>query len=966
MATEGRSGPVAGTKVPLVGRVNERDKIVRAIRQSIERSEPRLVTVTGTAGVGKTRLVTESLRDVRELFPGARSLRGACRSDQGLQPAIARILRTRFAIAESADSNAQFAELRARVAELFGERRVGEMVHFLGAAMGIELPSTALSEAFEEDPSTREAIARAVLRKFFEVDAHRAPLVLVVEDLHLAGTEGARFLRSLIESMGAAPVTVLVTAGPELNANDRAWPACLGERHERVDLGPLDAEEARVLATSLLTRVRDDLGEVPVELVDAAVEMAGGLPMLLEQIARIYFEQEVVGFREDGSAWVDLDKLDELELPMSVEDAVQTRLAALSPAERELLEKGAVMGPVFWLGGLVVLGRVHTGAPTLWGGGEDIALQYRDLLGGLESKDFVLRMPESSISGDEEFIFKHNLERETLRTLVAPESAKEFHLLLAEWLEFRLVERTEEHLDLLAEHYELGDRPLRAARCYLESADRARARFANTKAVEHYRKGLALLGDFDVRLRFDAELHLGDVLQRLGQVDGALEAFRAMQAIAYRLDLRSKGGAAHNRIGRAYREVGQLDAAMKHLGTGLALFESAADERGIASSLDDIGKVHWLKGNYDAALRFMRDALERRERLGDPRSIALSLHNIGSALQDSGQYREGLEALTRALELRRANEDLPGLVLTLNNLGTIHQDRGEIDAALNTWLEALNLAREVGDRRREALLLVNIGEAQYRVRKPAEAIRILREAERICDEVEDRLLLAEVWRGLGIAHVLTSELAVARSYLERSVAVFEQVRSKVNAAIARRSLAECLSISGRRTPDGAAAEDMFRESLSIFESVHNEVEWARTARAFAALLRDSPSASAEERAEAERLLHTADAIRAKLNLSVAGVDPGPIFSARHEVQMTHSEPAATTSFDPMFDGGSTDVGGAVPVVKMSGSSSSAGSAAPTVTAGGPADSEPFDASDFAKSTDEHPAVDPKKGDRSGS
>jgi tetratricopeptide (TPR) repeat protein len=563
--------------------------------------------------------------------------------------------------------------------------------------MGLELPSTALAEAFDEDPTTRETIARAVLRKFFEVDAHRTPLVLVIEDLHLAGAEGARFLRALIESMSGAPVTVIVTTGPELFALFREWPAVIGERQTRVDLGPLDEEEARVLARALLARVRDPLGEIPHELVDAAVEMAGGLPMLLEQIARIYFERDVVGFREDGTAWVDVDKLDELELPMSVEDAVRTRLAALSPPERELLEKGAVMGPVFWLGGLVVLGRAHKPAPELWGGGEDLALQYRDWLVGLEQKDFVLRMPESSIPGDEEYIFKHNLERETLRTLVAHESAREFHLLLAEWLEFRLTDRTEEHLDLLAEHYELGDRPLRAARCYLESADRARARYANTKAVDHYRKGLALLGDFDVRLRFDAELHLGDVLQRLGQVDAAQEAFRSMQAIAYRLDLRSKGGAAHNRIGRAFREVGQLDVAMRHLGTALALFESASDDRGIAASLDDIGKVHWLKGTYDAALRFMRDALERREKLGDKPSIALSLHNIGSALQDSGQYREGLEALTRALELRREVDDLPGLVMTLNNLGTIHQDRGEIDAALRVWLEALGIAREVGD-----------------------------------------------------------------------------------------------------------------------------------------------------------------------------------------------------------------------------------------------------------------------------
>jgi tetratricopeptide (TPR) repeat protein len=838
------------------------------------------------------------------------------------------------------------------------------MVHFLGAAMGLKLPSTALAEVFDEDPATRETIARAVLRKFFEVDAHRAPLILVIEDLHFARAEGARFVRGWIESMAAAPVTLIVTSTPELFAEYREWPAVLGERHTRLDLGPLDEEEARVLARSLLARVRDPLGEVPYELIDAAVEMSGGLPMLLERIARIYFEREVVGFRDDGTAWVDLDKLEELDLPMSVEDAVHIRLAALSPPERELLEKAAVMGPVFWLGGLVVLGRAHTAAPTLWGGSEDLALQYRDLLAGLEAKDFVLRMPESSIAGDEEYIFKHNLERETLRKLVSHESAREYHLLLAEWLEFRLTERTEEQLDLLAEHYERGDRPLRAARCYLESADRARARYANSKAVEQYRKGLALLGDFDVRLRFDAELHLGDVLQRLGQVDAALEAFRAMQAIAFRLDLRSKGGAAHNRIGRAYREVGQLEEAMRHLGTALALFESAGDERGIAASLDDIGKVHWLKGNYDDALRFMRDALERRKRLGDKPSIALSLHNIGSVLQDSGQYREGLEALTRALELRREVDDLPGLVLTLNNLGTIHQDRGEIDKALGVWLEALGIAREVGDRRREALLLVNIGEAQYRLHKPSEAVRLLLEAERICEETEDRILLAEVWRGLGKAHLLMGDTNTARVYLEKSVTQFEMVRSKVNAAIARRSLAECLSTSGRFTEDGAAAEDMFRESLAVFESVHNEVEWARTAKTFAAFLKDSLGATDADRAEAEQLIAKANAIEVKLHLSVAGVDPGPIL---HDVTHWTRKPTVETMqisqiavSDPVFDGGALESGGAVPVVKLRTDASAASGAQATLTAD---DSSVFDASDFA-TTDEHPVVDPSNVKRS--
>ncbi len=883
-------------KAPLIGRAEECAALKHAMQACIDQSKPHVVTVVGTAGIGKTRLVAEAIKQLKEQRPSLRAMIGPCRGDSGLQGAISRMLRVRFGILERMDPNAQQAELRTKVSELFGERRVGEMVHFLGAAMGIAVQSTALFEMVDEDSLAREAIARSVLRKVFEVDAHRAPLILVIEDLHDAGAEGARFLRQLLESMGDAPVCMFVTTRPELLASDRDWPMVLGDRHTRIDLGPLNAADSADLARAVLNNVRDGLGEVPQELVDAAVEMASGSPLLLEQIARIYFESEVVGFHADGTAWVDIDKLDALELPMSVEDAVRSRLAALSLTERELLERGAVMGPVFWLGGLVVLGRSHNSAPELWGGGEDLAYHYRDLLAELEAKDFVLRMPESTLTGDDEYVFKHNLEREMLGALVAAQSAQEYHLLLAEWLEFRLIDRNEEQLDLLAEHYEKGQRPLRAARCYLESADRSRSRYANAKSVEDYRKGLALLGDFDVGLRLDAHHHLGDVLQRLGQTDAALEEFRAMLALAYRLDLRGKGGAAHNRIGRAYREVGQLELAMRHLGTGLALFQAAQDDRGIASSLDDIGKVHWLRGSYEPALRFLQDGLGRREAIGDSKSIALSLHNIGSVQQDSGEYREALSSLSRALELRRAAEDLPGLVLTLNNLGTIHQDRGEHEAALEVWMEALSVAREIGDRRREALLLINIGETQYRLQRPKEAIRILREVEVICTEVEDRLLLAEVWRGLGTAHLMQADLTMARSYLEQSVDLFDQARSRVNSAIARRSLAECLATSGHDSSDGARAEELFRESLIVLEVAHNEIEWARTARSFALFLRSSSKLTQTLREESDTLIERANELRLKLNLSALGMDPTPLMHKHPPVFVDQQR-----SMEPTFD-----------------------------------------------------------------
>ena len=95
-------------------------------------------------------------------------------------------------------------------------------------------------------------------------------------------------------------------------------------------------------------------------------------------------------------------------------DAASARVAALSPSELELLKWAALMGRVFWIGGLVVLGRTGKEPPALWGGGEDLALQYRDTLKGLVDRGYVRRESGPTDTGDEAYSFKADIDRERL------------------------------------------------------------------------------------------------------------------------------------------------------------------------------------------------------------------------------------------------------------------------------------------------------------------------------------------------------------------------------------------------------------------------------------------------------------------------------------------------------------------------------------------------------------------------
>ena len=58
--------------------------------------------------------------------------------------------------------------------------------------------------------------------------------------------------------------------------------------------------------------------------------------------------------------------LGEVRLPLTVEDAIQARIAALATPERNLLERAATMGSVFWVGGLLAIARLDSSAPDMW------------------------------------------------------------------------------------------------------------------------------------------------------------------------------------------------------------------------------------------------------------------------------------------------------------------------------------------------------------------------------------------------------------------------------------------------------------------------------------------------------------------------------------------------------------------------------------------------------------------------
>ncbi len=878
--TEGSAQTLFGINelhAPLIGRDAEMAALKKAADSAKSEKETRIVTLVGGGGVGKSRVIHEFLTELRSAggrMP--RVYRGSARALQLSYGVFARLLRSRFGLVEGMDQEAAKAQVRAQVSKVLDDRKVGDVCYFLGQLMDLSFQDSPLTRAVADDALQARLLRRAIVKSFIESDAAHGPVCLVFEDLHLADDDSVELLRYLMQNLGG-PILLLVSTRPELLSAHEDWFDFGRDRHRVLEIGPVTEEQSNDIMRALLAPCQ---GGPPDALVEAGVGMAGGNPGLLEQMVRIFHDsgvlEETDALAREPSWKVDLDKLVSVRLPMTVDDAVAARIGSLSTADRRVLEHAAAMGSVFWLGGLVALARMDHDPPELWSrrdtrDGTDIS----EILEGLVQRDYVLKLPDSTLPDETEYVFKHNLEREKIATLTSAASARRYHQTIADWLSQKEgVQSQEEYCAMLAQHLEKAGAMTRAGLTYLDAGDIARNGYAAKKANEYYAKGLEMLGEGDARRRIDALHNHGDVQLLLGKTDEALAAFREMLGIAWRLALLAKGGAAHNRIGRLYRETGILGDAEKHFATALELFEAVGDDRGVASCHDDMGKLLWTKGEYDRALEAMKTALEMRKVIGDRRSIALSLNNIGLVWADHGRAAKAREAFEAALTIRREIGDPLGVVQSLNNLGGLAQDQDDNTRALALFRESYDVAKEIGERNRIAVVLTNIGGTYYRLGDSSEAIRILKEAEELCDELGDRLHLAEAKRGLAKAYLMQNDLRKARESIKEAVDLFGQVRSRAHLAIALRTLGEITGAGAWGKGHEGKAVDYFMRSIAICKEIGNELEVAKSYRAFSTYVTGSEHyvGNADIQREAVKLGEMADDIFERHRQSLAGAN----------------------------------------------------------------------------------------------
>jgi len=817
--------------VPLIGQTEAAAAIQAGVERAFTVGAPTLVALEGPRGSGKTRLLIHASEIAARQNPQVRVLYAACREGgDGSYAPFSRMLLERFGVTPSSSPSAVRAQMSTTVSGALQTAdviSVGETTHLLGHIAGIPFPDSPFLTPLKKNPTELHKRACAAVRRLLEGDAQQRPVLVLLDNMQSAEPEAWDIIEALVQAEAHIAIVVAGDTG-------------MSERAEKLEpsggiafgpVAPLDEADVQ----SMLHVLLPTLTSAPEPLVAAVTHRTGGLPSAVRELVFALWESGLFVQSPDGLG-VDLERLEGGDLPITMEDAIQARLGRLDALERATLQRASIMGEVFWDAALLGMMRSERPAPgdhgdplSVWPDDADAKALDGALL-RLQEKGFIHLHEQSDMPGAHEYGFALAGTRRHVYDALDEDTRTARHSAVARWLSLIAETRREGVASMIAPHLERAGETVRAARAYQEAAAYERAYLRTHRALRYIEKALEHLPKEDVVRRIGA-LHMhGSLLSTLGRFEEAIESFTIMLGLAWNIGARGKGGAALNRIARAHRARGEIDAASKHLERALELFRAAADLRGVAATLDDLAQIGLLRGDVEAAVQMGSEALEIRRAHADERGEAVSMTTLGSLELHRGNLDAAAELFEGALAIRQRVGDHAGVVRSLNALGVVAFERGEAEAAIQSWESALDRAREMADRGSECFLLNNVGEAKLVAGAYDEAAETLDRAHTLALEIGDRRARADIVRNRGLLALRRGD-DDASERIRSALEVAQEYGAPEAVALAHRALgslrAQTLFASDTESTEGTA-EESFLASIDLFREIGNEREAARS------------------------------------------------------------------------------------------------------------------------------------------
>ena len=702
----------------------------------------RAMIITGEAGIGKTRLACEFALEVESR--GGRVLWGTNSVPESApyQP-FAEILRAGLSYVERLDLDDYDRGLLARFVPAFASNK------------------TADDGGDGQRSRLFDVLADVLIRL-----ARQRPSLLVIEDAHNAGLTTLAMLKHLITRARGHPLFVLVTLREGEDQSATALGALRyatwGEKVDVVALARLSQRAVAqiVIATPLLSDDETAASDL--------WSMSAGHPLFLVELMQTALETGRV--HREGP------------VPAGLRQAIEQRIARLSPSARFLLDTASVVGTSFDLD--VV--------------GELVGWSEADFVAAADELVERRAIRESGNRSGFDFEFSHDVVASVAYAALGERERRRWHRRTARVAERYYAGRVDDLAVFIARHHDRGGAGHSAATYYLRAARRAAAVFANEEALGYVARGLALESVGET-LRFDLFAVRISVHDRLCDRGAQRDDQRQLDRIASAL-------VEQDRICQALRWRGLL-----HYRTGeeeegrriVAQFIEAArgDLRWEAEALRLDAMFMAQSGQNEAAFDKMTLALEKFSAAGNERDVMAAVVFQGLLAAILGRRGEAVQSTARAREIAETSDEM-WFRLQLSYLESQVMTRfAEWKRLAGAASELLETATKIGDRMMMALAHDSLAIAfQRHIFDFASARRHFEESRTLFEDAEIAGLLTAYTNLAGI------EIEIGR--FDRAAALAERIVSEsstIGGPVWPAYAAETFAMVGCRKEDYGAA-----------------------------------------------------------------------------------------------------------------------------------------------------------------
>jgi len=691
VATVGGALRSEALEPPFVGRETEFRLLRELFHASGRERRARLISLTGQAGIGKSRLAWEFQKYLDGISEDLWWHHGRSPAyGEGVAFwALGEMVRKRAGLAESDDE----ATSRMRVAETVAEHVVDPDERAF-----VEPALLALLGLDEPPPGGRDRLF-AGWRLFLERLAEASTVVLVFEDAHWTDDGLLDFVEHLLEWSRSYPILVLTLARPELLDRRPTWGAG-GRSAYSLALGPLGDPEMRELLAGLVPGL-------PESAVRAILERADGVPLYAVETVRML----VAGGRlePDGEGrFRPTGRLDALEVPATLQALIAARLDALAQADRALLQHASVLGKTFTV---EALGAVSGTVPD----------ELEPRLRALVARELLERDTDPASPERGQYGFVQALIREVAYATVARRDRRTRHLAAARYFEAR---GEDELAPVLASHY------LDAYRASPDGAEgeavRAQAGIA-LRAASERAMSLGSYGAVVTYLEQVLELRAGDgadeaeLLQRAGtaaDLDGQYERAAALlsQALERWREVGDSIGIGRSAaaLALALSNGGHHDRALELLEAVRSQFGGPDEDVTRAPVVARIGQLLIRAGNGQRALDTIDEALAVAERHRMEGLFIDALITKGAAMAQAGRDLESGVLLEGALRMAADRGLIADQMRAVINVVVQRMDQDPW-RAYELGLESIEQARRFGVRSTITFAALNSTELAMRV-----------------------------------------------------------------------------------------------------------------------------------------------------------------------------------------------------------------------------------------------------------